>query len=88
MISRKGAKAQSVSHGGFFASSAPLREAQSSGATIRAPVLPSVLANDTDFRTDGKAGAQMTETEKNRDRKMSAELIFLSPFFCLEPQMR
>ncbi len=29
--------------------------------TIRAPALPSVLANDTNSRTDGKAGARMKE---------------------------
>ena len=30
---------------------------------IRAPALLSVLANDTNSRTDGKAGARMAETE-------------------------
>ncbi len=34
------------------------------GVTIRAPALPSVLENDTNSRTDGKAGARMTGITK------------------------
>ena len=39
----------------------------SRGITIRAPALPSVLANDTNSRTDGKAGARMKGMVRTED---------------------